>query len=86
MNFNSTITSNNQDEQKYPSRFGTAFGALFAFLFITFGLFGNFLISFAILSKPKLRTNVINIFIFSLQLNDIFNIICNCLPVALSYT
>jgi hypothetical protein len=86
MNFNSyNISRFNQEKENFPSRIGTAFGSIFAFLFIAFGLFGNFLISFAILSKSKLRKNVTNIFIFSLQMNDIFNICFNCLPVAFSY-
>ena len=73
-------------EEKFPSRLGTALGAAVAFLFIIFGLCGNSLIAIAIMSKSTLRNNLVNIFIVSLQLNDIFNICFNCIPVALSYT
>lgn len=68
-----------------PSRFGSALGASVAFFFIFFGIIGDTLIISAILSKKELRTNLINIFIVSLQLNDIFNIGFNQFLVGLSY-
>ena len=81
-------TSNNANEYMtaaVPSRFGTALGAIVAFLFIIFGLFGDSLILIAILRKRELRTNLVNIFIVSLQLNDIFNISFNQFLVGLAY-
>jgi hypothetical protein len=71
--------------QQSPSRLGTALGAIIAFLFIIFGLVGDFLIIISILSKRDLRNNLVNIFIVSLQLNDIFNISFNQLMVGLGY-
>ncbi|CAF0893951.1 unnamed protein product [Brachionus calyciflorus] len=69
-----------------PSRLGSALGGIIAFFFIIFGLLGDALIITAILSKKDLRKNLINIFIVSLQLNDIFNIGFNQFLVGLSYT
>ena len=86
--FNQTSGNNDSEfnDMRFPSRFGTALGALVAFAFIIFGLCGNSLIVIAIISKSTLRNNLVNLFIVSLQLNDIFNICFNCIPVALSYT
>jgi hypothetical protein len=72
--------------QLHPSRLGSALGALIAFLFIVFGIFGDALIIVAILTKRELRNNLLNIFIVSCQLNDIFNIGFNQFLVGLSYT
>lgn len=68
-----------------PSRLSTNIGAFFAFFFVIFGLFGNLLIIIAITRKKALRHNLVNIFIVSLQLNDIFNICFNQILVGLSY-
>jgi hypothetical protein len=68
-----------------PTRLGSALGASVAFLFIVFGIFGDTLIILAILSKRELRNNLVNIFIVSLQLNDLFNIGFNQFLVGLSY-
>lgn len=68
-----------------PSRFGSALGASVAFIFIVFGVFGDSLIILAILSKRELRKNIVNIFIVSLQLNDLFNICFNQFLVGLAY-
>jgi hypothetical protein len=72
-------------QSQSPSRLGTALGAIIAFLFIIFGLVGDFLILISILTKRELRNNLVNIFIVSLQLNDIFNISFNQLMVGLGY-
>jgi hypothetical protein len=69
-----------------PSRLGSALGAIIAFLFIVFGIFGDTLIITAILTKRDLRNNLLNIFIVSCQLNDIFNIGFNQFLVGLAYT
>lgn len=74
-----------QSTYPQPSRLGSALGAIVAFLFIIFGIFGDSLIIIAILSKRELRNNLVNIFIVSLQLNDIFNIGFNQFLVGLSY-
>ncbi len=58
-----------------PSRFGTIIGAITAFFFIIFGLLSDLLIIVAILHKKKSRNNPTNIFIVSLQLNDIWNMV-----------
>lgn len=68
-----------------PSRLGGALGASVAFIFIVFGVLGDTLIILAILSKRELRKNIVNIFIVSLQLNDLFNIGFNQSLVGLSY-
>lgn len=68
-----------------PSRLNTQIGAFFAFFFVIFGLFGNSLIIIAILRKKDLRNNIVNIFIVSLQLNDIINICFTQFLVGLSY-
>lgn len=68
-----------------PSRLGTALGAIVAFTFILFGLIGDLLITISILSKKELRNNLVNIFIVSLQINDIFNIGFNQFFVGLAY-
>jgi hypothetical protein len=69
-----------------PSRLGSALGAIVAYIFIIFGIFGDALIIIAILTKRELRNNLLNIFIVSCQLNDIFNIGFNQFLVGLSYT
>ena len=71
---------------QHPSRLGSALGAVIAFLFILFGICGDALIIAAILSKRELRNNLLNVFIVSCQLNDIFNIGFNQFLVGLSYT
>ncbi len=68
-----------------PSHLGTRIGAFFAFFFVLFGFFGNLLIIIVIVHKKELRNNLVNIFIVSLQLNDIFNICFNQFLVGLSY-
>ena len=68
-----------------PSHLGTRIGAFFAFFFVIFGFFGNLLIIIVIVHKKELRNNLVNIFIVSLQLNDIFNICFNQFLVGLSY-
>jgi hypothetical protein len=68
-----------------PSRQITALGAILTFIFITLGLCGNLIILVLILSKRELRSNIVNIFIVSLQLNDIINVGFNCMLVAFSY-
>nr|QVK45725.1 G protein-coupled receptor [Proales similis] len=73
-------------EGAQPSRLGSALGAIVAFAFIILGIFGDSLIIIAILSKQELRNNIVNIFIVSLQLNDIFNIGFNQFLVGLSYS
>ncbi|RNA27148.1 trapped in endoderm-1-like [Brachionus plicatilis] len=83
MNFG--LNSTDLNDINVPSRFGSALGATAAFFFIFFGIIGDSLIIAAILSKKELRTNLINIFIVSLQLNDIFNIGFNQFLVGLSY-
>jgi hypothetical protein len=68
-----------------PSRMGSIIGALFAFVCILFTIIGDSLIIIVILRKKVLRNNLTNIFIVSLQLNDLFNICFNQLFVGLSY-
>jgi hypothetical protein len=68
-----------------PSRMGTTIGALFAFVCVLFGMIGDCLIIVAILRKRVLRNNLTNIFIVSLQLNDLFNICFNQSLVGLAY-
>ena len=68
-----------------PSKQITAFGAILTFIFISLGLCGNLIILVLILGKRELRSNIVNIFIVSLQLNDIINIGFNCSLVAFSY-
>jgi len=68
-----------------PSRQITALGAILTFIFITLGLCGNLIILVLILGKRELRSNIVNIFIVSLQLNDIINVGFNCMLVAFSY-
>ena len=46
-----------------PSRLGTIIGSIAAFIFMFFGLAGNILIIVAILRSPKLRSNLVNIFV-----------------------
>ena len=52
-----------------PTEQATFFGAIFAFVFIFFGLIGNVLLITTILSVKKLRSNIINIFIVSVREN-----------------
>lgn len=73
-------------ENQIPSRFITALAASVAFFFIAFGILGDSLITIAIITKPELRNNLVNIFIVSLQINDLINIGFNCLLVGLGYT
>lgn len=68
-----------------PTRQATFVGAILAFVFIFFGLIGNILLITTILSVKKLRSNIINIFIVSLQFNDLLNIGFNQFLVGLSY-
>jgi hypothetical protein len=77
-----TIDANNT---YIPSRLGTLIGATVAFAFIIFGILGNLLIIISILYRKDLRNNVVNIFIVSMQLNDIFNIGFNQFFVGLAY-
>ena len=77
---------NDSPNDLLPSRLGTALGAIIAFVFTIFGLIGDLLIIVAILQKAQLRNNLVNIFIVSLQLNDIFNICFNQILVGLSFT
>lgn len=78
---NVSLSSNSSS----PSHLASHFGACFAFFFVAFGLFANFLVVNAILSRKELRSNIVNIFIVSLQLNDLFNICFNQFLVGLSY-
>jgi len=66
-NSSSTTTFANQVVQ-IPTREVTFIGAIFAFVFIFFGLIGNILLIATILSVKKLRSNIINIFIVSVSL------------------
>ena len=68
-----------------PSRISTAIGATVAFSFIIIGVLGNLWITISILHKKELRNNLVNIFIVSLQINDIFNIGFNQFFVGLTY-
>ncbi|CAF0752552.1 unnamed protein product [Adineta steineri] len=68
-----------------PTRQATFIGAILAIVFIFFGLIGNIILITTILSAKKLRSNIINIFIVSLQFNDLLNIGFNQLFVGLSY-
>ncbi|CAF0924227.1 unnamed protein product [Adineta ricciae] len=68
-----------------PTRQATFIGAIVAIVFIFFGLIGNLILITTILSVRKLRSNIINIFIVSLQFNDLLNIGFNQLFVGLSY-
>ena len=68
-----------------PSRLSTAIGATVAFTFIIIGILGDLLITVSILHKKELRNNLVNIFIASLQINDLFNISFNQLFVGLAY-
>jgi len=77
---------NNTDIDQLPSRFITAVAAAVAFFFIIFGILGDSLITIAIITKPELRNNIVNLFIVSLQINDLINIGFNCLLVGLGYT
>jgi len=81
----STLFLAQNSSTQIPSKHITAFGATITFLFILLGLCGNLIILVLILSKRELRSNIVNIFIVSLQLNDIINIGFNCMLVALSY-
>ncbi|CAF3619264.1 unnamed protein product [Adineta steineri] len=81
---NQTISSTDSVVHR-PTRQVTYIGAILAFVFIFFGLIGNVILITTILSVKKLRTNTINIFIVSLQFNDLLNIGFNQLFVGLSY-
>lgn len=81
----SSMVMSEQLRSPPPSRFGSALGASVAFIFIVFGMLGDTLIIAAILSKRELRNNMVNIFIVSLQLNDLFNIGFNQFLVGLGY-
>jgi hypothetical protein len=70
---------------RIPSRMGTSIGALFAFVCILFGIIGDSLIVIVILRKKVLRNNLTNIFIVSLQLNDLINICFNQFLVGYAY-
>ncbi|CAF1667654.1 unnamed protein product, partial [Adineta ricciae] len=86
--FNSTIsnqTTLTSPLLRQPTRQATYLGAILAFVFIFFGLIGNILLITTILSVKKLRINIINIFIVSLQFNDLLNIGFNQFFVGLSY-
>ncbi|CAF3339406.1 unnamed protein product [Rotaria socialis] len=83
MRVNSTLPSDQAVGQ--PTRQATFIGAILAFVFIFLGLIGNILLITTILSVRKLRTNIINIFIVSLQFNDLLNIGFNQFFVGLSY-
>ena len=74
-----------EEISQQPSRFGTLMGALFAFIFIFFGFLSALFIIAAILINKKMRNNPTNIFIVSLQLNDIWNMCFNQFLVGLSY-
>jgi hypothetical protein len=78
-------TTSNLTNNFQPSRLSTALGATIAFAFMLIGLLGDLLITFSILHKKELRNNLVNIFIVSLQINDIFNIGFNQLFVGLAY-
>ena len=58
-------TLSNQIRQ--PTREATLIGAIFAFVFIVFGLIGNIIVITTILSVKKLRSNIINSFIVSVS-------------------
>ncbi|CAF1073203.1 unnamed protein product [Rotaria magnacalcarata] len=73
------------DQLSQPTRQATFVGAILAFVFIFFGLIGNFILITTILSVKKLRSHIINIFIVSLQFNDLLNIGFNQFFVGLSY-
>ncbi|CAF2071801.1 unnamed protein product [Rotaria magnacalcarata] len=83
MRVNSTLPTDQAASQ--PTRQATFIGAILAFVFIFLGLVGNILLITTILSVKKLRTNIINIFIVSLQFNDLLNIGFNQFFVGLSY-
>ena len=68
-----------------PSREITALGSVVTFAFILLGLCGNLLILGLTLSNRKMRSSLINLFIVSLQLNDLVNIGFNCTLVAFAY-
>lgn len=82
---NYTYLNTTQIQTQIPSRLGSAFGAAVAFIFIFFGIIGDTIIIISILSSKKLRNNLVNLFIVSLQLNDMFNIGFNQFFVGLSY-
>ncbi|CAF1479890.1 unnamed protein product [Didymodactylos carnosus] len=86
MNRTFVILGNNSiDEKLTPTREATFIAAMFAFVFIFIGLVGNIILLATILSVKKLRSNIINIFIVSLQVNDLMNIGFNQFFVGLSY-
>ncbi|CAF0887144.1 unnamed protein product [Rotaria sp. Silwood1] len=88
ININSTMSYQTiliDQTLQQPTRQATFIGAILAFVFIFLGLVGNILLITTILSVKKLRTNIINIFIVSLQFNDLLNIGFNQLFVGLSY-
>ncbi|CAF0755524.1 unnamed protein product [Didymodactylos carnosus] len=80
-----TWTNDSIDEKLTPTREATFIAAMFAFIFIFIGLVGNIILLATILSVKKLRSNIINIFIVSLQVNDLMNIGFNQFFVGLSY-
>ncbi len=66
LQYQTTITSHISQR---PTEQATFIGAIFAFVFIFFGLIGNLLLITTILSVKKLRSNIINIFIVSVRQN-----------------
>ncbi|CAF0809238.1 unnamed protein product [Rotaria sordida] len=84
-NLTSSYQQTISDQLRQPTRQATFIGAILAFVFIFFGLIGNIILITTILSVKKLRSYTINIFIVSLQFNDLLNIGFNQFFVGLSY-
>ncbi|XP_059141352.1 melatonin receptor type 1C-like [Physella acuta] len=82
----SDVSSNfyNLSSQELPSATALHIGAIVMLIALLWGLFGNILTSFVILTNRDLK-NTTNVFIVSLCINDILNLGINNMIVLISY-
>lgn len=84
--FNSNVTqsSTNLSSHELPSATALHIGAIVMLIALLWGLFGNILTSFVIMTNKDLKSTT-NVFIVSLCINDILNLSINNMIVLVSY-
>lgn len=83
-NNNVILSANNSSSSDLPSSTALHLGAIVMLFALLWGLFGNILTSFVILTNKDLKSTT-NVFIVSLCINDILNLGINNMIVLVSY-